>query len=202
MFYSVRGRLVFADPTVAAVECGGVAYKCFISRNTARALPRLGEEVLLYTYLSVREDAMDLYGFAEQGECECFKILIGVSGVGAKVALAILSELSAARVAACISMGDSKSLTRASGVGPKLAQRIVLELKDKFKGMDTMPSEGSAPVDAGILSASNNAQEAITALTVLGYSTSEATEIVCKLDSSLPVEALIGQALKMLGRQR
>lgn len=202
MFYSIRGKLVFSDPATAAIECGGVAYKCYISRNTARALPKLGEEALLYTYLSVREDAMDLFGFADIHECDCFKILIGVSGVGAKVALAILSELPPQKVAACIALGDSKSLTRASGVGPKLAQRIVLELKDKFKGMETGESAGVAGMDTGVLSASNNAQEAITALTVLGYSTPEATEIVCKLDSGLPVEALIGQALKMLGKQR
>ena len=132
MYYSLRGTLIAADGRSAAVECGGVGYLCTVSAQTYSQLPEPGEEVLLYTHLSVREDAMELYGFSTQVERSCFRMLTQVSGVGAKVAIAILSSLTADQVAFAIMAGDSKALTAAPGVGPKLAQRIVLELKDKF----------------------------------------------------------------------
>ncbi len=138
MLYSVRGTLVHLEPRMAVVECGGVGFRCQITMNTARQLPALGAEALLYTILNVREDAMELFGFADQSELRCFQQLTAVSGVGPKAAIAILSELSPDRIAVAVAGGDYKSLTRAQGVGPKLAQRIVLELKDKVGAMPTL----------------------------------------------------------------
>ena len=187
MLYSVRGKLIHMEPRTAVVECGGVGYKCFITMNTARQLPALGGEVMLYTILSVREDAVDLFGFAEQGELNCFKQLTAVSGVGPKAAVAILSELS------------PETLTRASGVGPKLAQRIVLEMKDKVGALQV--SAGiEMPAETAAVSASGNAAQAVSALTVLGFSAGEASAAVGKLDSALPVETLVREALKSLGK--
>lgn len=154
---------------------------------------------MLYTILSVREDAVDLFGFADQGELNCFRQLTSVSGVGPKAAVAILSELSPEKVAMAVASGDYKTLTRASGVGPKLAQRIVLEMKDKVGALQ--PSAGmETPADTGAVSASGNAAQAVSALSVLGFSAGEASAAVGKLDSGLPVEVLVREALKTLGR--
>ena len=196
MFYSVKGILIHTEPGFAVVECGGVGFKCLTTLNTQRVLPKLGEQVTLYTHLNVREDALDLFGFATMSELNCFKMLTGVSGVGPKAGLAILSELAPEQVAMAVATGDSKALTRASGVGAKLAQRITLELKDKVKGMQT---SGEVFVPAGVISASSNAAAAVNALAVLGYSPSDAAAVVARFDSSLPVEELIRQSLKSLG---
>lgn len=182
---------------MAVIECGGLGYKCFVSMNTQRTLPRIGEEAMLYTYLSVREDAMDLYGFASTSEQACYKMLINISGVGPKVGLAILSEMTPDAVAMAAAAGDTKAFTRASGVGPKLAQRIVLELKDKVKGM--FGSQSEVPQGAAV-SASSNAAAAVQALGALGYSPSEAAAAVGRIDSSLKTEEIIRLALKSLAR--
>ena len=198
MFYSIKGTLVHTEPGITVVECGGVGFKCLTSLCTQRALPKIGETTMLYTYLVVREDALDLFGFATKGEENCFRLLTGISGVGPKVALAVLSELSAEGVALAAASGDSKAFARATGVGPKLAQRIVLELRDKVDGIAApgdLPSTVSA---AGVVSASSNAAEAVSALTVLGYTPSEAASVVGKLDSSLPVEELIRLSLRAM----
>lgn len=200
MFYSLTGKLVHMEPGVVAIECGGVAFKCLTSMHTQRSMPRIGETATVYTYLNVREDALDLFGFSSKNELSCYKMLTGISGVGPKVALAILSELSPEGVAMAAASGDSKSFTRASGVGPKLGQRIVLELKDKVKKMAV--SDGGrqiSPAEAGVLSASKNAEQAVQALIVLGYTQSEAAQAVARLDSALPTEELIRLALKGMG---
>ena len=200
MFYSLTGKLVHMEPGVVAIECGGVAFKCLTSMHTQRSMPRIGETATVYTYLNVREDALDLFGFSSKNELSCYKMLTGISGVGPKVALAILSELSPEGVAMAAASGDSKSFTRASGVGPKLGQRIVLELKDKLKKMAV--SDGGlqiSPAVAGVLSASKNAEQAVQALIVLGYTQSEAAQAVARLDSALPTEELIRLALKGMG---
>ena len=196
MFYSLTGKLVHMEPGMLAVECGGVAFKCFTSMHTQKNMPRIGEVTTVYTHLNVREDALDLFGFASKSELNCFKMLTGISGVGPKVALAILSEMTPEGVAMAAASGDSKSFTRANGVGPKLAQRIVLELKDKVKKMAVSGGELSLAADIGVVSASKNAEQAVQALTVLGYTQSEAAQAVAKLDSSLPTEELIRLALK------
>ena len=196
MFYRLRGTLIHSEPGMAAVECGGVAFKCLTSMNTLRALPRQGEEAVLYTHLNVREDALDLFGFATIAELNCFKMLTGVSGVGTKVGLAILSELTPEQVALAVATGDSKSLTRASGVGTKLAQRIALELRDKVKNLQS--GGGASAPAVGQVSASSNAAAAVNALAVLGYQPADAAAVVAKFDSSLSVEELIRLSLKAM----
>lgn len=197
MFYSLRGKLLHTEPGMAAIECGGVGYKCFISMNTMRFLPKIGEEVMLYTHLNVREDAMDIYGFSTKEEQNCYKMLTNISGVGPKVGLAILSELTPENVAMAAASGDSKAFARANGVGPKLAQRITLELKDKTKGMLADVGMSDVPM---LNNASSNAANAVTALGALGYSPSEAASVVSKIDSSLKTEEIIRLALKSLAR--
>lgn len=199
MIDSVRGTLLHAEPRLAVVECGGVGFACSITMNTARELPAQGEEVRLYTVLNVREDAMELFGFAEQTERRCFQQLTSVTGVGPKAALAILSELPPERLALAIASGDHKALTRAQGVGPKLAQRVVLELKDKIG--KAAGDVSAMPQAAGVASAAGGAAEAVNALTVLGFSASEASAAVGRLDSTLPVNELVRQALKTLARK-
>ena len=198
MYYSLKGTLTVLTPGMAVVECGGVGYKCLISDTTLRTLPQPGGEVLVYTHLAVREDAMDLYGFAGQEELEFFKLLITVSGVGPKVALAILSELAPDRLAVAIASGDAKAISRAQGVGSKTAQRVVLDLKDKMGGVSA--ADGEAVQAAGAASASGNAADAVEALVSFGYSRSEASLAVGRLDSSLSADQLIRDALKALSR--
>lgn len=201
MLYSLRGTLIHREMNVAVVECGGVGYQCFITLNTARQLPQIGSEVLLYTILNVREDAVELFGFADNKELTCFKLLTSVNGVGPKAGLAVLSELSPERVALAVASGDYKALTRAQGVGPKLAQRIALELKDKFglpSATDSIVTDSGLPVSVSV---SDNAAQAVGALTMLGFSAGEASAAVAKLDSALSVEELVRQSLRALGRR-
>lgn len=193
--------MVHRDTLSVALETGGVAFQCSTTLSTLKTIGEKGSTATLYTYLNVREDALDLFGFATEQELECFKLLISVSGVGPKAALSILSELTPDKLALCLATGDSKSITRAQGVGPKLAQRVVLELKDKLaKGLE-LPADSPEIQAAGLAAADGNAAEAVSALTMLGYSQSEAAMAVSKLDGDLPVEALIKQALKQLARQ-
>lgn len=199
MISSVRGKLIFCDSQVAVVECGGVGFKCYSSLNTLSTLPKVGNEVFLNTYLSVREDALDLYGFATVEEMECFKLLTSVSGVGAKIGIAMLSDYTPDKITFFIASGDSKALTRTTGVGPKLAQRIVLELKDKLSnGAISLSSDTIAVESVGKTSATS---EAVAALVALGFSQSEASLAVSKLDPTLPTDELIKGGLKNLSRQ-
>lgn len=199
MISSVRGKLIYSDSQVAVVECGGVGFKCFSSLNTLSTLPKVGNEVFLNTYLSVREDALDLYGFATVEELECFKLLTSVSGVGAKIGIAMLSDYTPDKITFFIASGDSKALTKSTGVGAKLAQRIVLELKDKLsKGPISLSSDTIAVENIGKSTASS---EAVAALVALGFSQSEASLAVSKLDPTLPTDELIKGGLKNLSRQ-
>ena len=199
MLYSVKGELIHVEPRLAVISCGGVGFQCTITMHTARQLPAVGQEAMLYTMMNVREDAIDRFGFADRGELNCFRQLTAISGVGPKAAIAILSELSPEKVALAVAAGDFKTLTRAQGVGPKLAQRIVLEMKDKVGKLQV--SEGMELPQGVVVSAAGNAAEAVSALSVLGFSAGEASAAVGKLDSSLPVETLVRQALKSLARQ-
>lgn len=199
MFYSLKGTLIHTEPGFAVVECGGVGFKCLTTMSTLRSLPAIGKETTLFTHLNVREDALDLFGFATQSELGCFKTLTNVSGVGPKVGLSILSELAPEQLALAVSAGDFKALTRAAGVGPKLAQRIVLELRDKVAKLSAETPSAAFGGGAGIPSAAGHAAEAVGALTVLGYTPSDAAAVVAKLDSALPTEELIRLALKAMG---
>ncbi len=194
MFYSLTGTVVHTDESSVAVSCGGVAFRCFTSFNTLRKIGSTGEKITLYTYLSVREDALDLFGFADNDELDCFKILISVSGVGPKAALAILSQLTPDKLAVAVASGDIKAITAAQGVGPKIAQRIVAELKDKLAPFAT----GVAAVEMAEVSAAvstDSGSEAVDALMSLGFSRTEASVAVGKLDPGLPVDELIKRAL-------
>ncbi len=197
MFYSLTGKVVALEESCVAIQCGGIAFRCMTTLNTISKIGKTGDEVTLFTYLNVREDAMDLFGFYTQQELSCFKQLISVSGVGPKAALAILSQLSPDKLALCIASGDVKSITKAQGVGPKLAQRVVLELKDKFSA--GLAQEGVSVVsDSPNSPAGGNRAEAVEALIMLGYSRTEAASAIGKLDPSLPTEELIRLALKSL----
>lgn len=198
MLYRLRGSLIHTEPSFAVIECAGVGYKCYTTMNTQRSLPAIGKEAVLYTHMNVREDAVDLFGFSSLAELNCFKLLTSVSGVGPKVGLAILSVLSPEQVAVAVAAGDFKTLTMAQGVGNKLAQRVILELKDKLKELGGGEEVTAA---AGVVNAAGNAAEAMNALTVLGYTPSDVAPVVAKFDSSLPVEELIRLTLKaMAGR--
>lgn len=200
MIYSLTGKLMVKSGSTAVVECGGVGFSCGITLQTLQSLPAVGEVATLYTHLSVREDAMDLFGFADLVELEFFRLLISVSGVGPKVALAVLSQLTPEKLALCIATGDAKSITRAQGVGPKVAQRIVMELKDKVGSFASSSVLGEELAAAGVASASANASDAVEALVALGYPQSEASLAVGRLDSSLPTEQLVKEALKALAK--
>lgn len=198
MLYSVRGKLIHTSTSSAVVECGGVGYNCQTTINTLKTL-KLNTEVMLYTYLNVREDAVELFGFATTTELDTFKTLISVSGVGPKAGLAVLSELTPEQVAMAIASDDIKTITRAQGVGKKIAQRIILELKDKLA--KAAASDKSIPASAVVANTvSGNIPKAIEALGVLGYSPSDVSGVLATLDSSLPVEQLIAQTLKQMGR--
>ncbi len=197
MIYSLKGTLIHNESGFVVVECAGVGYKVQTTINTQKQL-KMNSTVTLFTYMNVREDAVDLYGFYSKGELSTFKMLISISGVGPKVGLAILSELSSEQIALSVSAGDYKTLTRASGVGPKLAQRIVLELKDKIKGFATDSAEGVVS-KGSVIADTGNIPKAVAALAVLGYSAADVTPILSKLDPSLTVEQLIGATLKQMG---
>lgn len=198
MIASLRGKLIYTDNTSAVVECGGVGFKCFVTKNTLYNLPEKNSEVFLHTYMVVREDAMDLYGFISREELECFKLITSVSGVGSKIGLALLSEFTANQITLYIASNDPKALTAATGVGIKLAQRIVLELKDKIGSLDS--GEAIEIKAVGNATVNTNSKEAVAALQSLGYTQSEASLAVGRLDQTLSTEELIKQALKSLAR--
>lgn len=198
MIYSVTGTVVDFDRSMVAVETGGIAFQCLTSFATAQKCASVGSKVTLLTYLNVREDSVELFGFHDKAELQCFKMLITVNGVGPKMALAILSELPADKVALSIAAGDYKALTKTPGVGAKMAQRIVMELKDKIGS--ALGTVDNAQMLSAVSSVSEepSASEAVAALEMLGYSQSEASVAVSRLDSSLPVEEIIKRALRQL----
>ncbi len=202
MIYSLRGTLTHTEKGFVVVECGGVGYKCGTSMSTMRTLPQVGGEVLLYTYMTVREDAVELFGFATERELEFFKILTSVSGVGSKVGIAILSEFPPEKIAMCVASSDSKTLTRANGVGKKLADRIVLELKDKVKKMRTQDKgTAAANADFDFSPVQDNVQAAVQALEVLGYTEQDVLPVLVTMDETLPTEELIRLTLVEMGKR-
>ena len=198
MFYYLNGVVAEMEANLAVIDCGGVGYACATTNYTLSQLKK-GERAKLYTYMNVREDAVDLFGFSSQSELHSFKLLLGVSGVGPKAALAILSTNTPANLAMAVVMGDEKALTAAPGIGKKIAQRIILELKDKLDkeqasfGPDT---GGSVPLT---VLPNDKAKEAGAALAVLGYSGSEVAAALKGIDiDTLPLEEIIRQALKRM----
>ena len=203
MIYCLTGKIVKKSMSAVVLSCGSVGYYAQCPASVAGALPGVGKEATLYTVMSVTENDVSLYGFATEEQQACFEMLTAVSGVGPKVGLAILSVMEPQRVALAISAGDHKAFKAANGVGPKLAQRIVLELKDKVaKGfVDGISLEDVAGAASGEPASQSSAQ-AIAALVSLGYSQSEAALAISKIDATLPVEEIIKLALRgMAGRR-
>lgn len=199
MFYYVSGIVSHVGPFLAVIDCGGVGYACRTTNVTLSALS-VGKPGKLYTHLNVREDAMELYGFATEEELNCFRMLIGVSGVGPKAALSILSSSPPERLALSIITGDEKALTTAPGIGKKIAQRIILELKDKLAKGQLEAMAGEAYGGSGVtVIPENKVSEASAALAVLGYNQSEISAALKGIDlDGLSLEQVIKQALKKM----
>ena len=196
MFYYLDGTVAEILPYLAVIDCGGVGYACKTTNYTLSRLKK-GQRGKLYTYLNVGEDVFDLYGFATQNELNSFKLLIGVSGVGPKAALAILSTSTPESLAMAIVTGDEKSLTAAPGIGKKIAQRIILELKDKLAQGQIAPGEESYGGTGVTVIPQDKASEATAALAVLGYGPAEITAALKGLDlETLSLEEIVRQALK------
>ena len=198
MFYYVSGIVAHVEPYLAVIDCGGVGYACRTTNYTLSVLKK-GDKAKLFTYLNVREDAMELYGFATQEELSLFQQLISVSGVGPKAALSILSASTPANLALSIITGDEKALTCAQGIGKKIAQRVILELKDKLsKGQTLSAGGGAVPGPAVTIIPDNKLSEASAALAVLGYSQGEINVALKDADLTQPLEQIIRQALKKM----
>lgn len=202
MFYYVNGTVAHLAPYLAVIDCGGVGYACRTTNNTLARLKK-GEPARLYTYLNVREDAMELYGFFTEDERNCFQLLIGVSGVGPKAALSILSSSTPETLAMSIITGDEKALTVAPGIGKKIAQRVILELKDKLAKGQTISAKGEAYGGSGVtVIPENKLSEASAALAVLGYSQGEINAALKGIDlDSMTLEQIIKAALKKMMKQ-
>ena len=197
MYYYVSGEVAHVEPYLAVIDCGGVGYACRTTTFTLSQIKK-GDKAKLFTYLSVREDAMDLYGFASSEELKLFQQLISVSGVGPKAALSILSAGTPANLALAIITGDEKSLTAAAGVGKKLAQRIILELKDKLTKGQTVSAAGESVAGPAVtIIPQNKLSEASAALAVLGYSQAEINVALKGIDiDNQSLEQILRLALK------
>lgn len=191
MYYYIKGTLVQKSDNYIVVDANGVGYMIYTSLNSMQNACEVGKKIIIYTYLHVREDVMDLFGFTTIEEKNMFMQLISVSGVGPKAALSILSVTTPAKFAVAVITNDVKTITKASGVGPKMAQRVILELKDKMK-TDELEIDLEDESD-DILS--DNRSEAISALVVLGYSSNDAQKAVKGIDGTLSVEEIIKKAL-------
>ena len=202
MFYYVDGTVTVLRQGLAVIDCGGVGYACHASQNTIGKL-KVGTRARLLTYLNVREGIFELYGFIDEEEQSCFEMMIGVSGVGPKAALSILSVAPPDRLALSIITGDEKMLMQAPGIGKKIAQRIVLELRDKMSKEQLETASAASPAAAVSVSGGvNHTQEAVAALMVLGYTQAEAMHAMEGLDAAnMEAEEIIRRCLKKLVKQ-
>lgn len=213
MIETLYGKIIETDPLSYSViiECAGVGYKTTVSANTFSKLPQSslladgtasGSPIRIYTHMAVKEDAVELYGFYSRQELEAFKLLISVSGVGPKAGMSILSLFTPSGLSAAIASGDSKSISRAPGVGPKTAARVVLELKDKFAKLFPTLSDGGdgalSEAASSVFNATGKLADAQTALQALGYSRSETAAAMRNVDVNADVETIIKQALNAL----
>lgn len=196
MFYYIDGKVTVLELGLAVLDVGGVGYACNVSMNTVSHL-KLGEQAKLYTYCNVKEDAFDIFGFWSTSEKKCFEMLTSVSGVGPKAALSILSVVSPEELAAAVAKGDEKRITAAQGVGKRIAQRVILELKDKMSLTDEDFSAGFAAGSEMPSGAAEKNHEAMAALGVLGFTSSEASAILRTMDTSdMSIEDIVREALK------
>ena len=193
MYYYIEGTVAHKGIDFIVIDAGGVGYRINTTDSVISKLSA-GEKKKIYTYLNVREDALDLYGFLSEEELNLFKLLISVSGIGPKVGLGVLSSISPSEFALAVVTGNIKAITKAPGVGPKVAQRIILELKDKMKKAEI----AEMPQDYGTFTDSSD--EAVSALMVLGYTQGEAKSVLSKVEGGLSVEETVKRALKLLMR--
>ncbi len=205
MYAYIKGTLEEITEDNIIVEAGGIGYNVKVSAATAQLLPGLGNEVKIYTYTLVREDTFSLYGFLTRDDLEIFKKLITVNGIGPKGGLAVLSVMSADDLRIAVLSGDAKAIARAPGIGSKTAERVILDLRDKISLEDTLKNIGGT-LDSSVVSSdganSDNAmiKEAVEALTALGYSVTDATSAVRKVEMTegMTVETLLKAALKYI----
>jgi Holliday junction DNA helicase RuvA len=201
MISYIKGEIVEIEEDLLVIESNNIGYNVRISSQTANRLPRIGQDVKIYTYMHVREDAMQLFGFTTRDDLQVFKLLIGVSGIGPKGALAVLSTLSADDIRFAVLADDVKAISKAPGIGTKTAQRLIIELKDKLKLEDAFEQKLQNNQNVVNANSANDAKsEAILALTALGYSNSEALKAVKEVNATedLDCEAILKAALKKL----
>lgn len=197
MFYYLNGEITLMEGNLAVIDCGGVGYACHTTAYTLSKL-RVGQQGKLFTYCYIREDAFDIFGFSTREELRCFELLLTVSGVGTKAALAILSVITPDQLTLAVLTQDEKTLTMAQGVGKKMASRILLELKDKFGGAQLEASAG-VPMAGVPIALGSKTAEATAALAALGYSQSEIGQALKGVDvEQLPVEEIVRQALRAM----
>lgn len=198
MIYCLQGKILKKTLDMVVLLCGGVGYQVQMPASVAGALPGVGSEAMIYTHMNITENDVSLFGFATEEQRSCFEMLTGVSGVGPKVGLSILSAMTPEKVAVAISADDHKAFTAANGVGPKLAKRITLELKDKVgKGL----AVGDGFVNVAQAAPASGIAQAMAAMVSLGYSQTEAAQAVAKIDETLPVEEIIKLALRQMSRR-
>lgn len=195
MYHYLRGTLVLLTNEYAVIDCGGVGYRLSISAFTfSKIASQMQKETTLYSYLAVREDALDLYGFSDEDELALFRLLISVSGIGPKGALAVLSVLSPDQLRSAIASGDAKSISRAQGVGGKTAQRVIMELKDKIGSVSGVEISSGFSVQSG-----STASQVIDTLTLYGFERHQIEAVLRNQDLSQPLEVLIADTLRILG---
>lgn len=205
MFYYISGKLALATPSVAVIDAGGIGYKLTISENTYNSLParhtQVTPEVKLYTYLAVREDDVELFGFHSEAELNSFKMLLGVSGIGPKAAISILSLLTPEKFAIAVCTEDRKTIAKANGIGPKTAARVILELKDKLLKETDLSASADDTISVAVQApvSSSKMRDAQDALLVLGYSKADVQRALATIDTqSLEVSEIIKKALTKL----
>ena len=199
MYAFIEGQVCEKTNNSLVLLAGGVGYLLSCSMATLNAAPKTGDVMRCHTWLSVREDAMELFGFATKEEKQLFLMLIGVTGVGPKMALALLSTLSAADLRLAIVMEDEKTVSRAPGVGKKIAQRICMELKDKLGQFETSGGAAAVPASPAAAPAADNFAQAMAALTGLGYTPGEARDALAKVENkNAPAEELLRLALRSM----
>ena len=198
MFYYLKGNAEVIDMSTLVVDCSGVGYLVYASASAIGKASTAKEEITVYTYVSVREDAFEIYGFADKSELDMFKLLISVSGIGPKAGLSILSTLSPSRLAAAIMSGDSKSISAAQGIGAKTAARVILELKDKIAKQTEFSVSDIEDVLPVTQSMAEKQKDVADTLIALGYSRSEISGVLKKVDTQKSLEDMIKDALKYL----
>lgn len=200
MIAFVRGRLALIEEDHVVVEVGGIGYQVYVSPSTLGKLPLEGKEILLYTYLNVKEDLMQLYGFLTKDELQVFKLIIGVSGIGPKGGLGILSQLSPDDLRFAVASKDVKAISSAPGIGKKTAEKLILELKDKLSIEDVLNHGEKEPEKISNGLGYEVQSDVVQALTALGYGSTEALKAVkqVEIDAECTVEEILKKALKHL----